>query len=303
MADEIIVTVASAGPGRALSLCWRDPVTGKRRLQSSGTLDEKKAIGKAAVLQDELNSGRFVSPSRITWEDFCQKYEAEKLTALAPHTAETARGALAHVARVLNPGRLAAISPTVLSRFQADLRKEGMKETTIAKVLRHLKAALRWGEKQGLLRKAPAIEMPKGPKGQSLAKSRPIAGEEAERLLLAVPKVRPDDAPAWVRFINGLWLSGLRLGEAAGLSWDLEAGFRVDFHRGRPVLVIRGGSQKSRKDEVPARMKSARSLRTLASFSWRRRRRSGSAGFSPCRSPHTRPALFSGGSGGRPASW
>ncbi len=106
MNDEIVVTVTSAGPGRALSLCWRDPVTGKRRLQSSKTRDEDKAIGAAAVLQDELNSGRYCAPSKVTWADFRQKYESEKLAALAPHTAETARGALAHLERVLDPGRL-----------------------------------------------------------------------------------------------------------------------------------------------------------------------------------------------------
>jgi integrase len=230
-------------------LYWRDPVTGKRRLESSGTQDEEAAWRKAGVRQDELNSGRYVASSKLTWAAFRERYEAEKLAALAPHTVETARGSLAQLERVLNPGRLAVLTAAALSRFQADLRKEGARDTTIAKTLRHVKAALRWAEKQGLLRKAPAIEMPRA-NGHNLAKSRPVTTEEYERLLLAVPKVRPHDAPAWTRFVEGLWLSGLRLGEAVALSWDVEAGFRVDFQGGRPVLVIQADAQKSRKNEV-----------------------------------------------------
>ena len=33
-------------------------------------------------------------------------------------------------------------------------------------------------------------------------------------MLAAVPKVRPQDAPAWIRYLTGLWLSGLRLEES-----------------------------------------------------------------------------------------
>ena len=136
-----------------------------------------------------------------------------------------------------------------MSRFQAEARKEGMKATTLARHLRHIKAGLRWGERQGLMVKAPAIEMPKLPKGQSLAKHRPVTAEEFDRLLLAVPKVRPHDAPAWERLLRGLWLSGLRLGEAVALDWN-DGPFVLDTTGKHPTFRIEAEGQKSRRSEV-----------------------------------------------------
>ena len=54
----------------------------------------------------------------------------------------------------------------------------------------------------------------------------------------------------WQRLLTGLWLSGLRLGEALRLSWDWEAGFSVDTTGKYPVFRIRSDSQKSGRDEV-----------------------------------------------------
>ena len=63
--------------------------------------------------------------------------------------------------------------------------------------------------------------MPKRAKGAKLAKARPVTAEEFERMLLKVPAVVGDEAAeSWHRFLTGLWLSGLRLGEAMTLSWD-----------------------------------------------------------------------------------
>jgi integrase len=250
MKDEIRVKVHSYGPGRPLGLVYFDPLTGKKICKSSGTYNEKEAERAAAVLQDELNSGRYAAPSKITWADFRKRYEDEKLSALAPASMVAATVSLDHLERVLNPDRLAKLTPAVMSKFQAKLRAEKMKETTIARHLRHIKAALRWAAVMGMMAKAPAIEMPKLPKGQTLMKGRPITAEEYDRMLAAVRKVRPHDTPAWKRFLNGLWLSGLRLEEACNLSWDEESPFAVDLSGRRPVFRIYAEAQKARRDEL-----------------------------------------------------
>ena len=271
MSDEIRVSVASAGPGRALSLYWRDPLTGKRKVVSAKTTNEQKAIGKAAVLQDELNTGRYISPSKVTWADFRERYEAEKLAALSPKTQQTARTALNHVERVLNPDRLAKLTATNMSRFQSELRKPyivtrevmvkgqrvtkkktklGMTDVTLASVLRHLRPALSWAVSMGMLPKVPDLHPPKRPKGQALMRGRPIAGEEFDRMIAAVPKVRPHDAPAWIRYLTGLWLSGLRLEESLALSWEQDAPFYADLTGKRPAFRIYAEAQKARRDEV-----------------------------------------------------
>jgi integrase len=69
-------------------------------------------------------------------------------------------------------------------------------------------------------------------------------------MLAAVPKVRPDDAPEWQRLITGVWLSGLRAGEAVSLSWDDGGVFSVDLQGRRPAFRIQAEGQKSGRDEV-----------------------------------------------------
>jgi integrase len=249
MSDDIRVSVASYGDGRNLMMVYKDPTTGKKVAKSSGTTSRKEAERAAAVWQDELNSGRYQAPSRLTWAEFRRRHTAERLSAMPESTQMAYRVALDHLERIVNPDRLAKLTPQVMSRFQADTRKEGMKTTTLARHLRHIKASLRWGERQGLIAKAPAIEMPKLAKGQSLAKHRAVTAEEFDRLLLAIPKVRPHDAPAWERLLRGLWLSGLRLSEAVALDWN-DGPFVLDTKGKHPAFYIEAAGQKSRRSEI-----------------------------------------------------
>ena len=46
-------------------------------------------------------------------------------------------------------------------------------------------------------------------------------------MLGEITKVRKTGSVEWARFIEGLWLSGLRLGEGVALSWDEDAPFAV----------------------------------------------------------------------------
>ncbi len=250
MADEIKVTVCRYPDRANLVLRYVDPLTGQQKTKSAGTADEAKAIGAAAVWQDELRTGRYQAPSRLTWTEFRARYEAEKLTTLAPHSQRSARSSLNQLQRVLNPDRLQKLTATTMSRFQSKLREEKMGDTTIARHLRHIRAALAWAVSMGMLPKVPDMHGPRRPKGQTRMRGRPITAEEFDRLLLAVPKVRPHDAPAWVRYLTGLWASGLRLEESHALSWDQDAPFMVDLSGRRPALRIFAEAQKARRDEV-----------------------------------------------------
>ena len=136
-----------------------------------------------------------------------------------------------------------------MSQFQAAARKQGMKATTLARHMRHIMAALRWGERQALLTKAPAVETPKLPRGQSLAKHRPPTAKEFDRMLAAVPKVRRHGAPVWQRLLRGLWLSGLRPSEAVALDWN-DGPFVLDTTGKRPAFRIEAKGQESRRAEI-----------------------------------------------------
>ena len=263
MSDEIRVSIASYGAGRCLMMTYKDPITGKKIAKTSGTTDRTQAERAAAVWQDELNSGRYQAPSRLTWADFRKRYESEKLAGLAPKTRETAGEALDYLEKIINPDRLTKLTATAMSRFQSELRKPrerirggkkiikpAMKDTTIARHLRHVRAALSWAVSMGLLPKVPEVHMPKRVKGQTLMRGRAIAGEEFDRMVAAVPKVQPDGAAAWVHYLTGLWLSGLRLEESIALSWDQDAPFYADLTGRRPSFRIYGEAQKSGRDEV-----------------------------------------------------
>jgi integrase len=251
MADEIRVKVHSFGEGRALSLVYFDPTTGKKVAKTAGTTDRREAERKAAVLEDELNSGRYVTPSKLTWAAFVERFRAEKLAGMKPATVEAYAVTLNHVTRLVNPDRLCKLTAATVTDFAAKLRKRKAKPASVARHLRHLKAALRWAERQGLLAKAPRIEMPKLPGGSAM-RGRPLCLEEVEKLVTAVPKVRPRDAEVWQRYLWGLWWSSLRLRESLLLSWDADAAISVDVTGQDVILRFHADAQKSgREEDVP----------------------------------------------------
>ncbi len=243
--SEIHVTVCKWAEGRPLMLRWTDPISGKRKTKSTGTTSQRKAERLAGELEGKLRAGSTMLPSRITWREFREKYDDEKLAGLARDTREAYNVALDHVSRVLAPDRLCRLSSQAMSGFVASLRKGGMGETTIDRHLRHIGAALRWAERQGYLTKAPTIDRPKLP---GKMKGRPITGEEFDRMVEAAPKVRKQDPAPWQRLLRGLWLSGLRISEAVKLSWDAGP-FQVDLTGRYPAFRIQGAGQKSRKAE------------------------------------------------------
>lgn len=282
MADDFEVKVNSYGPGRNLVLRYTDPITGKRRAESAGTTDRKEALLKAGALRDKLREGKYVKPSKVTWQDFTWRYCDEVVPGLAPGTGRKVKTAFNAVERILAPKQLANLKAAQVSHLAAKLRQEGKSEATIHAYLAHLHAALAWAADVGILRELPKFPKTKRGKGQKIMKGRPITAEEFERMLAAVPKVltgqdrepkirkarkpaakrrqtpkpkKPVDAnpaavAAWEKFLRGLWWSGLRLGESLELSWDSRAGLSVDLNGKRPMLRIRAGSQKSGKEQL-----------------------------------------------------
>ena len=256
MTDEIKVTVCKYPDRENLVLRYVDPLTGKQKTKSAGTADEGEAIKAAGKWEDDLRTGRYQAPSRLTWAEFRRRYEAEKMATLAEKTQFSMRSSFNHLERILNPDRLAKLTAEVMSTFQAKLRKgDGdkhppMRDTTIAHHLRHIRAALSWGVSMGMLAKVPDLHSPKRIKGQTMMRGRPITTEEFDRMLAAVPKVRPHDAPAWIRYLTGLWLSGLRLEESSILSWDQDAPLSIDLTGRRPAFRIYAEAQKANRDEI-----------------------------------------------------
>ena len=248
MKDEIRVSVASYGDGRNLAMTYRDPVTGRKVAKSSGTTDRREAERAAAVWQDELNTGRYAPPARMTWADFRERHEAEFQAGVAPETRKKFTTTFNLVERLMRPTRLRDVTTESISRWVVALRNENRKETTVGVYCRHLRGAMNWAKSMGFIHDAPFIRVPKGEK----MKGRPIVLEEHERILATVSKVVPvGQAALWQRFLSGLWWSGLRLSEALRLSWDSSEPVAVILQPGyHPAIRFQLGSQKAKRAEL-----------------------------------------------------
>lgn len=279
MSNSLRVRVVEFGDRAHYQLQWTCPQSGRKKTKSSGIertgrkRDRELAQRRAAEVEAALLSGRFASGDRLTWEAFRERYEGEACKALADSTASKVASVFKMVEAILNPSRLSQITAERLSYFQSEMRKQGLAESSIKSNLAHLKAALRWAERVGLLGRAPTFEMPK--RASDKMKGRPITAEEFDRMLAKVeaglmlaarkgrkgkPKEGPtrprveakaaSDAPAYRRLLRGLWLSGLRISEALRLYWDDDNQLRVDLSGRRPMLWIPARLDKGRKDRL-----------------------------------------------------
>jgi integrase len=229
-------------PDRAnLLLYFVDPTTGREISRSAGTSDRKEAERAAALWEQELANYR--GPAGDGWPLFRDRFRDEHLVTLAPKSQAAFRTALEAFQARANPATLRDVTPDALSRFQSELLEEGLTIATAANYLTHLRAALNWAARVGLLETAPRVKLPRQSR-HSFMKGRPVTKEELTRMLEACPSAQ------WKRMLELLWHSGLRLGEAMALSWDRPP-VQVDLEaRPYPHLLFHARGQKSRRDEA-----------------------------------------------------
>ncbi len=252
MEESIRVHVIDYGHGRNLMLRFKDPLTGRHVAKSAGTRSKRAAEREAGKWQSELQEGRYQKTNRITWEVFRQYYTTNAMPALALSSQATYDATLNVFERTCNPQKLSDVTTAKITGFVTKLRESELAEATIARHLRHLKAIMRWANREGLLNVLPKFTMPKRVKGAKVMRGRPITGEEFDRMLKAVPKVVENAAAkSWEFYLRGLWASGLRLSESMLLRWDDAPGaIVVDFSHKRPMLRIPGEAQKSGRDTL-----------------------------------------------------
>lgn len=252
MADEINVIVVKR-KGLNLYLRYIDPIDGKRREKNSGTTNMKAAQRAAGEWQAELNAGGASSPEFLRWEQFREDFRENYLRHYSDSYANNVEGSLNVVEELMSPDTLTRITEKWLARFHSLAKKRDVSAYTVRKYFQHLQTALKWAKEQGLIKSVPMFpkQTKQTQRGAKLMKGRPITGEEFDRILAAVPKVAkiPEAADSLKHLLRGLWLSGLRLGEALSLTWDQWAdGIRVSVDEDNDVcLMIDGGNQKNRQ--------------------------------------------------------
>ncbi len=256
--EEIKVYVVKFQDRDNFAMKYNDPHTGKNVRRSTGTSKRKEAAKIAAKWEAELQEGRYQKRSRMSWDEFCDRFELDGTGGLKPSTVNGYLDTLAVFSRICKPHTVGDITTAKISTLARELRKPypckgGMatrSEATIARHLRQLKVVCRWANRQGYLQKVPAFNMPKG--GGGKMKGRPITLEEFERMLAVTPKIVGEQAAdSWRLLLRGLWRSGLRLGESLTLRWDKQpGGVGVMLNSKKSVLAFDADSQKSGKVQL-----------------------------------------------------
>jgi hypothetical protein len=112
-------------------------------------------LGSNVKWQDELRNGHYCKPSRMSWEAFRDFYSLNALPALSARSQESYETALNVFEKRCTPQKLADVTTARITGFVTALRSDGKSESSVACYLRHLKAAMRWAHKQGLLSTLP----------------------------------------------------------------------------------------------------------------------------------------------------
>lgn len=239
-----------------LVMQWVDPTTGKRCTKSSKCTKRREAERVAAEHEKKLNAAIPTGDGTLPYDDFVLLYEQSHLVSLAPASQYRSMSVLSILKEIVNPATIGHISTGAIVRFVTRLRAsgspkksagkgKGVSEATLRGYLATLRAALSWAKEAGHL-----AEVPKMPRiaraAKAKAKGRPLTDAEFVALLRAVkPVVGRKAARSWRRLLIGLWLSGLRLGEALELSWDDQSRIWIDTTSSEfPLLGIAAEAEK-----------------------------------------------------------
>ena len=264
MKHEIRVWACDLKGRGTYQLQWRDPVTRRTRQKTTQVpttglkRDLKEAQRLAAQLEVDLRNKHSKEPTKISWEDFRQRYEEEHLPGLAASTGDKTFSVFDRFEKEMNPGQLSSIDERTLSHYVKNLRSGKhsniLKESSIKSHLTHLRAALNWAKDQRMIPVLPVFPKMKRSRtscGQKVMRGRPITLEEFERMLEVVPDVVGiSNAKQWAFYLRGLWYSGLRLSESREVYWDRQD--KIHLIRSGPytVMKIPGELEKGHKDRM-----------------------------------------------------
>ena len=247
-------------PGRRFYQAeWSDPVTGKTMSRSTKETVERQAQKIADRIEEEVRAG-LATRDFTPWREFRDQYFDQGVEGLADATVVKAAATFNAVEELISPKSLQIMArPQQLSEFRRLLsgryanrkNKRPISAATINAHLRHLRAAMNWAKENGLLREVPKFPMVKRVGTQG--KARAVTTEEFERIISSVAKIVDQKQVNDLEFfLQGLWLSGLRLGEALRLKWGVGP---VSLHfnrRGRPEFRFEPEGQKNRKRQTVA---------------------------------------------------
>lgn len=231
-------------------LRWTDPLTGDVKTQSSKCKARGPAERKAADKEKELNAAAPQGDGSKPWKEFVSDYLHQSLSG-SDHATEKWHTAKLNVFEAtMTPRSLSDVTAACLSQYVGKMRALKRSEETVRGHLVAIRCALKWALDQGLISHTPPFPKSREIKKRK-AKGRDLTFWEFVRMLRAVPLVvEPQQVESWRHLLIGLWLSGLRIGEAVALSWDDPTAPRINLAGKFPLLEIDAEDDKGREHRL-----------------------------------------------------
>ena len=232
--------------------CGFDPKTGKQRQHSISGKTQAEVAQKLREVTAEIGKGTFKEACKLTVGEWSIVWDKDYLIGVKPRTQEAYRSILCtHIRPELGAIKLEVLNAHTIQHFYNGLSQKGLSAKTVKNVHGVLHELLQQAVRIGYLRMNPsdACTLPRVVKKEI----KPLSDDAIRQFLEAVQGHRFEILLMVTLF------TGLREGEALGLSWD-----RVDFDKG--TLLIDRQLQRA-KDETEERRYS---LVSLKNDKWRR---------------------------------
>lgn len=227
---------------------WID-AAGRDCRASTGETTKAKARDVAAQKQRELLAN--VVKSVSGFDVFRDRYRDEFLVGKSKSHRTKFNGAMKKLEKHQDPDLVSDIDAQMVAKWVVQMNDEGIAEATIDSYLGYLARALSWAVRAKIINESPLIERLSIP-DEGAAKGRPLSLEEIERMQMQCTTVVGEkQKESFLHLIDGLRLSGLRLGEAMRLWWRDGDHKKIIVHVGAYyTLEIPAMSQKKRRRQM-----------------------------------------------------
>jgi len=196
---------------------------------------------------------RYQKPRNISWgRHFRERYESEFCPALADATGIMVGTVFNAIERILRPEKLHDLTGGKAQLFSEPIYGTAAGRTHDSDVFSPFGFSLEMGGGRGAAvgdAQDPEAKRAKGNEAYDKAGRSPPRNSSG-----CWPRPKPSSEkrrrPHGVTFWEGLWWSGLRLGESLQLTWDRQDRLCVDMSAKHPMLWIPPNSKRANKDRL-----------------------------------------------------
>jgi integrase len=191
----------------------RDPGSGKQKQKSIYAATQKDVLQKLQQIQNDLNTGTYIEPDKLTVSAWLDTWTAEYLGGDKESTQASYKGHVKnHIKPALGAVLLQKLQPPAVLKFYNDLGKAGKTGKTVRNIHGVLHAALDQAVKLGYIRVNPTTACPLP------RKVKPDIKVMNDAVVAAFLKAIEGHHFEAIYFVD--LFSGLRQAEILGLSWD-----------------------------------------------------------------------------------